>query len=87
MNEGICEERETFWNDMDRVGNKYRSCMLGDLNGWIGDRVRAQVQLVLLEFQERMKMGEEWWSSVLKGGCLWITHNLNTRIHTSAQGW
>ena len=35
--EGIGEERERFWNDMDRtmdrVGNGYKLCMLGDLNG------------------------------------------------------
>ena len=40
-NEGIGEESERFWNDMDRtmgrVGNGYRLCILGDLNGWIGD--------------------------------------------------
>ena len=42
--EGDGEERDKFWNDMDRtldsVGNGYRLCMLGDLNGWIGDRTR-----------------------------------------------
>ena len=36
-NERIGEERERFWNDMDRtmdrVGNGYRLCVLGDLNG------------------------------------------------------
>ena len=46
-NEGIGEERERFWNGMDRnvdrVGNGYRLCVLGDLNGWIGDRVRASI--------------------------------------------
>ena len=30
-------EKERFWNDMDRtldrVGNSYRLCILGDLNG------------------------------------------------------
>ena len=34
-------------NDMDRtldsVGNRYRLCILGDLNGWIGDRTRAGI--------------------------------------------
>ena len=37
------EEKERFWNDLgmivDRVGNEYRLCVLGDLNGWVGDRV------------------------------------------------
>ena len=42
-NEGIGGERERFWNDMDRVGNGYRLCVLGDLNGWIGDRVKAVI--------------------------------------------
>ena len=46
-NEGIGEEREKFWNDLDRtvdrVGNGYRLCVLGDLNRWIGDRVRASI--------------------------------------------
>ena len=44
-NERKCEERERFWNDLDsivdRVGNGYRLCVQGDLNGWIGDRVRG----------------------------------------------
>ena len=46
-NEGINEERERFWNDMDRnmdrVGNGYKLFVLGDLSGWIGDRVRAGI--------------------------------------------
>ena len=28
---------------MDRVGNGYRLCVLGDLNRWIEDRVRASI--------------------------------------------
>ena len=46
-NERIGEERERFWNDMDRtvdrVGNGYILSMLGDLNGWTGDRERAGI--------------------------------------------
>ena len=38
---------DRFWNDMDRtldnVGNGYRLCILGDLNGWIGHRTRAGI--------------------------------------------
>ena len=33
-NVGIGEERERFWSDL---------CMLGDLNEWIRDRVRAGI--------------------------------------------
>ena len=28
---------------MDRIGNGYRLCVLGDLKGWIEDRVRAGI--------------------------------------------
>ena len=28
---------------LDRVGNGYRLCILGDLNGWIEDRKRAGI--------------------------------------------
>ena len=42
-NEGDGEE----WNDMgrslDSVGNGYRLCVLGDLNGWIGERTRVGI--------------------------------------------
>ena len=62
-NEGDGEERDRFWNDMDRtlnsVRNGYRLCMLGDLNGRIGNRTRAGITGAL-EFQERMIMVEEW---------------------------
>ena len=37
LNAGIGEERERFWNNMERtmnrVGNRYILCVLGDLNG------------------------------------------------------
>ena len=48
-NEGIGEERERvrFWNDIertvDRVGNGYRLYLLGELNRWIGERVKAGI--------------------------------------------
>ena len=29
--------------NLDVVGNKYRLCILGDLNGWIEDRIRAAI--------------------------------------------
>ena len=40
-------KKETFWNNLgkvvDRVRNGYRLCVLGDLNGCIGNRVRAGI--------------------------------------------
>ena len=45
--EGYGEERDRFWNVMnrilDRVGNGYSPCILRDLNNWIGDRMRASI--------------------------------------------
>ena len=42
---GDFEEWEMFWNDLDRVvdrlGNRYNLCELGELNRWVGDRMRA----------------------------------------------
>ena len=38
-NERDGEEINRFWNDLDRildrVGNGYRLCIVGDQNGWI----------------------------------------------------
>ena len=34
-----------------------------------------------------MKMEKGRCSSVLKGGCVWVTHTLNIRICISTQGW
>ena len=43
--DGDGEERERFWNDMerivDRVGNGYWLCVVEDLNGWVEDKVRV----------------------------------------------
>ena len=57
--------------------NEYELCILGDLNGWIGDRTRASKTCVL-EFQDRMVMVEEWWSFAKKGGSVWVTYILST---------
>ena len=57
------EEIDKIWNNMDRildrVGNGYRQCIQEDLNGWIGDSMRAGITGAF-EFQERMIMAEEW---------------------------
>ena len=59
---------------------------MGDLNRWIGDRVRAGITDAL-EFQERMVMEEKWWNSVLKGDRVRVTHILSTEVYISTQGW
>ena len=65
-NEGNGEERDIFWNDLDKVvdgvGNVYRLC-------------------VLLDFQKRMIMEEEWRSSVLKGECVLVTYFEHRSLH------
>ena len=44
---GELEERERFWNDLekavDRIINWYRLSVLGDLNGWVRDRAVESV--------------------------------------------
>ena len=44
---GDVEEMDRFWNDIDRtldtVWSGFRLCILGDLRGWIGDRMRASI--------------------------------------------
>ena len=43
-NEGDGKKKKSFWNDLDtivdRVGNGYKLCVMGDLNGWIEDSKR-----------------------------------------------
>ena len=45
--EGEVEEGERFWNGLDRVvdsaGNGYKLYVLGDLKGWVGDRLRMGI--------------------------------------------
>ena len=36
---------------------------------------------MLLEFQERMIMAEEWWSFVQRGGTVWVTHFKHRSFH------
>ena len=44
---GYVEENERFWSDigrvLGRVGNMYRLCVLGDLNGWVGDKMKVGI--------------------------------------------
>ena len=78
-NKGDGEERERFWNNMDRildkVWNGYRSCILGDLNGQIGDRMRANITGVYGVPGEN-----ENGRRVLEGDYVWVTHNFSTGV-------
>ena len=56
--------------------------MLGDLNGWVGDRMRVD-----LGFQEKTVNEEDLLISALKEGCAWVTHTWGTRVFISTQGW
>ena len=57
------EGRKRFWNYwdrfVDRVGNGYRLCMMGDMNGWVGDRVRLFTD-VAFGVLGKMIMEREW---------------------------
>ena len=72
-NERDNEERDRFWNDMDmilgRVGNGYRLCILGNINEWIGDRMRADITATFGVPRDNHN-GKELWSSVLEWDCV-----------------
>ena len=76
-NEGDGEERDRFWNDMNRtldsIGNGYRLCILGDLNGWIEDRTEAGITGAF------GVPGEKDNGRVLH--FVWVTHILSTSLH------
>ena len=46
--EGDGGESQILWNDLDRIvyilSNGYRLCVLVDLNGWVGDRIRVDLK-------------------------------------------
>ena len=72
-NEVDGEEMDRFWNDIDRtldsVGNGYRLCILGDLNGWTGDRTRAGISGTF-RVPGEIGNGRREWSSEQKGECV-----------------
>ena len=70
---------------LDSVGNGYKLCILGDLNGWIGDRTRASITGAF--GVPGMIMVEEWWSFAKKGNTVWVTHILRTEVCISTQEW
>ena len=76
LNEENGKERERFWNDLDRtvdrVGNRYRLCILGDLNGWIGNRVRAGT-IGAFGLLGKNDNGRRVVEFALKGVCVWLT--------------
>ena len=80
-NEGDGEERDRFWNDMDRtldsVGNGYRLCILGDLKRWIGDRTKAGITGA---FGIPGENDNDRSGGVLcRKGTVWVTHILSTQ--------
>ena len=38
----LIEEKEQL-SVVDRIGNRYRLCVQGDLNGWVGNRLREGI--------------------------------------------
>ena len=84
-NEGDGEERYRILNGMDRtldrVGNGYRSCILVDLNGWIGESPRDCITGVL-KLKERMIMG----LCAERGLCVGNTYFKHRSIHRYTRG-
>ena len=71
---------------MGRVGNGYRLCMLGDLNGWSEDRVRASITGAF-GVPKQKDNGRRVVESFAERGCECVTRTLSTRVCISTQEW
>ena len=61
---------------MDSIGNEYRLCFLGDLNGWTGDKTRAGVTGAIGVPGEYDN-----------GRRVWVIHISSTEVCISTQEW
>ena len=90
-NKGDGEERDRFWNDTDRtldsVGNGYRYCILGNLNGWIGDRTRAGITGVFPGVQGENDNGRRVVELSAERRLCVCNTILNTEVCISTQEW
>ena len=71
---------------LDSVGNGYRLCILGYLNGWVGDRVRTGITGAFGVPGEN-KNGRRMVEFCAERGLCVVTHTSNTRIFISTQRW
>ena len=71
---------------LDRVGNRYRLCILGDLNGWIRDRVRAGITGTFGDPGDNYngRRVVEFYGE--RGLCVGNTY-LSTEVCINTQGW
>ena len=80
-NERIGGERKRFWNDIDSivdsVGNRYRLCVLRNLNRWIEDRVRAGITGAFGVSGENGNGTSVIQFYAERGGCMWVAHTLH----------
>ena len=76
--------KEMVKNNMDRnlysIGSGYRLCILGDLNGWVGDGTIAGITGAF-EVPEENDNGRRVVDSV------WVIHILSTEVCISTQEW
>ena len=68
---------------MNRVGNKYRLCVIGYLNGWVGNRVRVKI-IAAYGFEGKRINEGDWLTSVLKESCAYVISS--TRVYVSTPG-
>ena len=64
---------------LDSGGNGYRLCILGDLNEWIGDRMRADITGAF-GAPGKNDNGRRVVEFCEERGLLWVTHILNTEV-------
>ena len=89
-NEGGAEERNRFWNGvdriLDRVSNGYIACILEDLNEWIGDRARGGITGAFgVPGENDGRRLVEFCAE--RGVCVWVTQALSIGVSVSTQIW
>ena len=66
---------------LDNVGNGYRLCILGNLNGWVGDGTRTGITGAF------EVPGENDNDRRMVVFCVWITPTLSTEVCLNTQEW
>ena len=81
--EGDVEERERFWNELDRVlervVNGHWLCVLGDLKGWI--EISMKVGIICgFGVPGENDNGKKLIDFCVETVCVWIKHTLSTSM-------
>ena len=81
--------KKRFWSDLgkilDEVGNQF--CIMNNLSGWDGDRVKDDVTGAFLKFQVNMKMVDFSAERMLCISIKYFKHSNRSRDGRKLQTW